>query len=216
MISIHKGIEPRLLREYKHAPDAQWDGPAMPNGITFTDVKDELRRALFREQHGLCAYCMSAIDTEHCKIEHFLPRTHHPERCLEYKNLLLCCPGIYGDEHTCDTKKDASPLSPSCNPAGEHPIERFITYDLDDGSILWQGAHHTELDDTLNLNSEHLKNNRLIALRNFKKIFITHSAKRNRKTEAEKAIRRFTETTGDFLPYLGIILYWLRSRLCHA
>lgn len=214
MISIHKGNEPRLLKEYKHTPDAQWDGPAMPRGITFTDVKDELRRVLFHEQHGLCAYCMSVVDAEHCKIEHFLPRTHYPESNLDYKNLLLCCPGIYGDDHTCDTKKDSTLLSPSCNPAGAHPIEHFITYDLNDGSILWQGVHHTDLDDTLNLNSEHIKKNRLNALRNFKKEFIAHAAKQKRKAEAEKAIRRFTETPGDYLPYLGIILYWLRG-LCH-
>lgn len=203
-----------MLRKYKHAPDAQWDGPAMPDGTTFSDVKDELRRVLFREQHGLCAYCMCAVDTERCKIEHILPRTRHPESSLEYKNLLLCCPGIYGETHTCDTQKGDTLLSPSCNPANKRPIEHFITYNLDDGSILWQDAHCTDLDDTLNLNCEYLKKNRLDALKKFKKVFIKRAGKQDRKTVAEKAIRTYTETDGDFLPYLGIILYWLRSRLC--
>lgn len=56
------------------------------NGIYYS--KQELRDTLFKEQFGLCCYCMKAIKNEplQIKIEHFLPKeTYKPNEVFEYK-----------------------------------------------------------------------------------------------------------------------------------
>ena len=76
--------------------------------------KEELREVLFKEQFGLCCYCMNAIKNEplYTKIEHFLPKeTYNPKEVFEYKNLFAACNG--GEKDTnykprilhCDSEK---------------------------------------------------------------------------------------------------------------
>lgn len=109
MLNIRKGKEPEKLGRYRNIEGADWDGPVSKDGLTFSEVKDEIRQALFKEQKGLCAYCMcrlgltSALDV---KIEHFFPRaesSQNPElkyKNLEYSNLLLCCLGLHSPDST--------------------------------------------------------------------------------------------------------------------
>lgn len=75
-----------------------------PNWSTFRDEEPdayrELREALIRTQHGLCAYCEINIhDTSPSQVEHYLPKSkasrNEPDfdRQLDFRNHLACCMG---------------------------------------------------------------------------------------------------------------------------
>lgn len=94
--------------------------------------KQEMRDALHQEQYGLCAYCLSRIKSvafrdqkqqSGMKIEHFTPRSVHPDRMFDWDNLLGVCGGIYHSSqgttvHHCDDSRGNKslhvyPASPS-------------------------------------------------------------------------------------------------------
>jgi uncharacterized protein (TIGR02646 family) len=64
-----------------------------------TDLKDLLRRSLFDEQHGLCAYCMSKLvlptkySLTRVTIEHYKALSQSRSTVFDYSNLLLVCDG---------------------------------------------------------------------------------------------------------------------------
>lgn len=64
-----------------------------------TDLKKLLRRSLFDEQHGFCAYCMSKLilPTEgslpRVTIEHYRALSKSRSTVFDYDNLLLVCDG---------------------------------------------------------------------------------------------------------------------------
>lgn len=112
MRHIAKGREPRELVAWRAQPGAAWDGGG------FTTVKDEIRKALVRDQAYLCAYCMRRIDAEPepgaappslaMKVEHWRPQSRAPELALAWSNLLGVCNGGVGvppADQTCDTRK---------------------------------------------------------------------------------------------------------------
>jgi len=89
-------------------------------------VKAELRKRLFDEQHGRCAYCERKLTLSNTKIEHFHPQstplTSATPAChsrtdeqdlsradVSTKNMLLCCLGADSagrrESTTCDTRK---------------------------------------------------------------------------------------------------------------
>ena len=101
MIHIQKHSPPNKFVEFvQQNKNAHFDD--MPS-----EVKQILRDSLLKEQGYLCAYCMSKIDDQHTKIEHYEPRNNKNE--LDYKNLLAVCGGNSGgndEKHQhCDTKK---------------------------------------------------------------------------------------------------------------
>lgn len=58
--------------------------------------KSVIGEALCREQHGLCAYCMSQIRSEGKKnvwIEHYKALSRNKETALDYQNFLGVCSG---------------------------------------------------------------------------------------------------------------------------
>lgn len=58
--------------------------------------KNEIREALDKEQHGLCAYCMGRIDSKvrnSVRIEHYRPLSEHKKLALDYQNYLGVCFG---------------------------------------------------------------------------------------------------------------------------
>ena len=65
MIYIKKRTEPSSLKEYRSQPNATYEG--------FRD-KDDIRKALLKEQGCLCAYCMSRRTKENMKIEYWSPQ----------------------------------------------------------------------------------------------------------------------------------------------
>jgi uncharacterized protein (TIGR02646 family) len=90
-----------------------------------------LKAQLFREQRGLCCYCMKVIEidnaeiTKNATIEHFLPDSVFKENCADYFNLYLTCPNLHknadGNEEVTDEKH--------CDKfKGNYLIPKFIGY----------------------------------------------------------------------------------------
>lgn len=97
-----KGPPPPELARYTKNPAVTWSG---------CKDKPALRRALFAEQQGLCAYCLSALarpdrdphplpEEGGMKIEHWRARnepgidaTERHQRSFSWQNLLGVCPG---------------------------------------------------------------------------------------------------------------------------
>ena len=113
MIYIHKRRTPvavkRKAEEIKNSSENGYMGIRLPeDSKKLRDLfekmpKDDIRIALFREQHGLCAYCMRRIEPwrESMKIEHYKALTRNKDGALDYQNYLGVC---YGGEKDTDGK----------------------------------------------------------------------------------------------------------------
>ena len=206
MRTIRKGPEPKSLVEYR-----------LSGGTRYDDFRDtqELRIALVREQRGLCCYCMGSIsESGPMKIEHWRSQSKHPERQLEYANLLGACRGNEGLprlEH-CDTSKKNHDLSR--NPANpEHAVERIIRYQGDGKIVSTDPQFDLELNSVLNLNLAFLKSQRRSEVDALKKTLL----KRGNLKRAV-LLRLLEEWNGnslsrDLKPYCQVIVYFLRKRL---
>jgi 5-methylcytosine-specific restriction endonuclease McrA len=91
--SIEKGQEPRCVAELRREARriAKDTGKAaVPTDWEPKDCGDPIREALWREQGGLCAYCMRRIEPrgDKMKIEHFVSRSLEPNRMYDWDNLL--------------------------------------------------------------------------------------------------------------------------------
>ena len=203
---IAKGPEPVSLTAHRQTPYCDYDNYA---------AKDDLRRALVREQRGLCCYCMGRIRNgpTTMKIEHWRCRAHHASEQLNYRNLLGACIGGHGQpahlEH-CDTRKGDRDLQ--WNPADPlHHIETRVRYELD-GSIHADDADFDDqINDVLNLTLPVLKNNRkgiydavLRWWESQKKR--NHGLVPRERLERERA--RYSERVGELAPY-GQVAVWL-------
>jgi len=132
------------------------------------DIKDALRKALFEEQFGVCAYCEQKLKITKTKIEHHCEQSicdgenGTQDRRLEYTNLLLVCMGRGGmkNESHCDTSKADSKrkkyLPMQINPTISNHI-LTISYSTNGRIRSSNELHDKELNKILNLNVSHLK-----------------------------------------------------------
>lgn len=74
--------------------------------------KNDVKRVLLHEQHGICAYCMRRIRMDrHSRVEHLLPLSKNKQKAIDYDNMLAVCDGgeqiAGGQEHIlcCDAHK---------------------------------------------------------------------------------------------------------------
>lgn len=118
---IVKGREPKEWKEFRNTAGTDYES------------KQELRKSLYKEQGGLCAYCMKRLSNEfdrnvltRNKIDHIKPR----ESCtrnerMDYNNMVLCCSGTtFGITH-CDTHKGS--LSHTLSPLNPQFIDSLLT-----------------------------------------------------------------------------------------
>lgn len=151
--------EPLLLADYRNnTPNAAYDGLG-------GEIKQELRKELAQEQGFICAYCMARIEQtkEKMDIEHYITQrrhanslhdeqTHHTNQ-LNYLNMLgtcrqpRCCSGIRGN-----TPLTINPMDNSC--------ERLIQFRQDGGAFSTDARIQADIDMTLKLNDQTLKDNR--------------------------------------------------------
>ena len=109
---------PRVLREIarvKSSPEWSSSDKMDTSGIRaqFDSLdKSVFREQLYREQKGLCAYCMKRVRNDGSSvIEHYLPVDENRESALDYENMMLCCDGgrsrTDGNHHIlcCDASK---------------------------------------------------------------------------------------------------------------
>ena len=105
MIKITKGREPDELLKYRKKKFASYEGMDR-------SVKDAVIEALMEEQRYMCAYCMRRIPQANgnppVSIEHWEAQSSHPEKVLDYRNMLAVCSGNRGcgckDNMTCDAR----------------------------------------------------------------------------------------------------------------
>ena len=230
-----KSREPRSLTKYRTQADSA-------SKTIFDDYedKDELRKALLKEQGFICCYCMQRIkgayDSEtgilDTRIEHWAPQSKFdgtqagkPDLRLIYRNLMATCRGNEGkpeDQEHCDKRKGnqeitINPIDPSC--------EEKIYYGSGGELLAYDPAIQEEIgiDDNqkgiLNLNSQTLRDNRFSALQ------AKYDLMKRQKPEAEwkkqfiqNNIDRANSTNkkGYYPEYVSFILYFLSKRLDRA
>jgi len=142
-----------------------------------TCPKKDLRKALFDEQFGVCAYCQRKLPAENgqpkslkTKIEHHCEQTicngenGTTDRRLDYSNLLLVCTGKNGQpfELHCDSKKaeinqkDTDLLPMHLNPLKSSHVNK-MDYKSSGTITSKQEKHEKELNSILNINANFLK-----------------------------------------------------------
>lgn len=187
MRRIRKGPALAVLAPLDADQAARWDDV---DGAT----KLALLAALFTDQRGLCAYCLSRLNdpTKHddprpkaggMKVEHFAARNEQKitaeerhRRCFDWQNLLGVCPGgedvVSGDTVEglfCEAARGNVPLH--FNPASFPPDVSALLRSTDRGELRpaqdLSDEDRTKLDaqlKTLRLNAPWLQENRRRAI----------------------------------------------------
>ncbi|KAA6332713.1 hypothetical protein EZS27_018808 [termite gut metagenome] len=205
MKKIDKGVEPQEWEEHRNTP-----------GAIYQSISP-LREALLREQGYTCAYCMRRIpckdanSNEDIRIDHIKCREKYPDLQLDYKNMVICCPGAINNDFHCDKKKGASDISFT-------PFDSFfidtLSYLSGSGQIKSTNpSWDKELNNVLNLNNSLLKQNRKQTLEGI----IVSLGKREedwRKRNIEELLGKWKEKNknGQFEPYCGIIVWFLGKK----
>jgi uncharacterized protein (TIGR02646 family) len=209
--SIRKGREPKGWAEYRLSTP----------GATYEQApKDELRRALLAEQGYVCCYCMRRIDEGTTRIEHRRPRDPYINEQFTYRNLLAACEGGEGPNparHHCDVAKHnkeitIDPADPSRN------VEDLLRYSASGAIRSEDEAVHRDVDVTLKLNLDWLKDARLEVLDGFQKVFERKHQGTWPPEVIERELRKWAEIPpgGRLVPYAGIVVHYLRKRLQRA
>lgn len=212
MIHIRKGQEPQSLIAYRKTPGATYEGYR---------AKDDVRRALLRDQGYLCAYCMRRISIQEMKIEHWKAQKSSDgtgERyALDYRNMLGVCNGNQGAPHemqTCDTYRGNADLY--VDPREESHIQR-IEY-LTDGTIYSKDNRiDQDLNQRLNLNcsQSYLKEDRKKAIDTLHAFLRKEQDKGLWSAETLIKVRNRLEVleNGQKQVYLGAMLYFIDKYL---
>ncbi len=158
---IRKNAPPRKFQIYIKAENATYEDMD-------SDVKEALRKSLFDEQSGVCAYCGQRLDFDKTKIEHHCERSicngenGTEDKRLDYLNLLLVCLGIGGENNDlhCDTHKatldQTKGLPMQINPTIKNHIAT-ISYSRTGRIRSSNPLFDNELNKILNLNLKYLK-----------------------------------------------------------
>ncbi len=220
MIVIHRGKEPdRLLKYRKSSPQACYE--ELPR-----EVRDDIRRQLWEEQGGLCAYCMRQIRRpEDTRIEHFDARhpkdgEYDPADTLNFKRMLGVCygnsiwPGTKEEDKTCDAHRKNTPLT--VNPYHVNSI-RKIRYTPDGLITSADKDIREDVHKTLNLNcpASSLPENRKRVLIQTKVEIRKICKNKSHETYLSvlnKLHKRYTEQR-CLSPYCGIVIAWLEKEL---
>lgn len=228
MVPIEKNTPPRELLAEIHAYKAE-------NGMlpAWDEVrcKPEVTASLVSEQGGLCAYCMARIRATRegsitdAHVEHIHPqsKSSHGED-IDYDNMLAVCEGKHGEGSTswsCDRSRGNKKLT--VNPLSPQTL-RSIRYRSDGTIIAEDEAINIDLNVTLNLNGQHtgLKQNRKAVI---DRLFVElqRVAKRAGRDHEDRAVKKYcrerlaslskVDKNGCYLPYVGVLRYFLERRL---
>lgn len=162
---------------------AEWKAYRETEGVKYNAIP-ELRKALYDEQGGICAYCMQKLIDEHYdehglisnakyigdpkklervtnKIEHIKcrEREEYKEFIFDYNNMVMCCCGVaYNNFHKksehCDTSKGCKDIS--FTPLNPNFIET-ISYGKDGAITSSDDTYKKEFNNILNLNEPMLQ-----------------------------------------------------------
>lgn len=95
MVEIgHNSLSPHgLVALANTSPHPEWE-------TMNSDLKQEIRSSLNKEQSGLCAYCERKLPENQGRIDHIVPQSKDESLIYEYKNLCHSCSGYYSDRVT--------------------------------------------------------------------------------------------------------------------
>ena len=188
--------------------------------------KDNIREALLKEQHYICAYCMRSLpDKDSVRIEHWYPLSKARDTAIDYQNLLAVCEGIYSDQQQrqpcCDNSKGGKEIK--LDPR-DHVMMDHIQYESN-GTLYfdaptWMGekdkkAILTDIKDTLRLNgsdSELTIGRRIVW--NESKALLDSLRKKGKCTvsNVENLIKRIEEQE-TYPQYAGVMLFYYKRWL---
>lgn len=214
---IRKGPEPQelaeLRREHKRI-EQETAQPPVPNDWSNRGKHQTtaMRRALYDEQHGLCAYCQQSLTSPEFDgrgaftIEHVVARSTNVDLMFEWTNLIAVCPGQSGTVEHCDTRRgnDHLDIDP-CRPEIEqHVGVGSPKIDPTSGVRILPlvGANtslHAQLERTLGLNELVLGSNRL-QIRDLFRTKLQALVKQKKSSEAHRLLKRRLESATTTVP----------------
>ena len=185
MLYIRKSRTPQLIKQKRdeiiNTPDIGYNEIVLPEDVKKLRLifekmpKAEIREALCKEQHGLCAYCMRRIvsqkenpNDQEARIEHYVPLSRNKELALDYQNFLGVCHGGNKDEREkedelitcCDVHRSNKDLT--INPWDKRQMETiaykrngymFVKKNMGLDSEI-ADAMEKDINETLQLNGE--------------------------------------------------------------
>lgn len=205
----------------KDKEPAEWTAFRLTPGADY-ESKPCLRHALYKEQGGICAYCMRRLDNElkddvatSNRIEHIQNREKHDDLKLVYTNMVMCCSGLMQDkklDHVFYDRKKGN------NNIHFSPLDatfiHSLSYDRSKGKIfstdkLWQ----EEINSVLNLNDRLLMANRASALKAIKRKLGGRA--QWKASDIKKMIDFYDNRSVDNLyqPFSGMIVWYLKNKL---
>lgn len=235
MIEIKKGTEPEKLKTLREKAEENHLNPKQAYELLNRKktLKREVRESLIKEQGGLCAYCMCKIPREGLAIgiapitiEHLVPRD--PEdgkdigQGLDYNNLLAVCEGNRGlkgtrtsSDLTCDAAKGNKEFR-KINPCKPETLES-ITYTLDGKIDAEDEDVRYDLIEILNLNcptSPLVDERKAVLDEIIDEISQMEFQEEDQiNTYCEDRLQIFENEVEEKTPYVGIIIWYLKSLL---
>lgn len=234
MRNIRKSPQPKSLTKFLKMTDPK---PTFLGMDEYTER--DLKKSLYREQGGICCYCMSPLELEpgKCVIEHWQPkgRKKYPHRQLDYRNLMLSCTGgAIHDKNTKikrrsagmsgRTKKAQREWMVHCDHAKgerelkfspvEHSIEDGFAYD-GKGMIRYErdAGFNRQLELVLNLNQKYLCEQRVEALETFRQLLVKRGHLGKREWLRLREVYTRPGACGCFKPFCMVIVYYIDKKL---
>jgi uncharacterized protein (TIGR02646 family) len=190
-------------------------------GVDYQSIP-ELVESLLKEQGYICAYCMrripcrDKISNEDHHIEHILSRDNHPDKKLDYHNMVICCPGHIGDKDHCDRLKGEKDVSFNLF---DDQFIATLSYKTDGEIVSSNKQYNDEINDVLNLNTPLLKANRKDCWNGVVQNLVTlKKDKAWDKATLRQHLQKYSslhDKNGKLqhIPYCGIVIYNLQKKL---
>jgi len=203
---IIKDKEPAEWKAFRETPGAKYK------------ANKSLRQSLYKEQGGICAYCMQRLDDNlskrntHNRIEHIKSEAGYPQLQLVYSNMIMCCNGLTLENKHCDLAKENKEISFS--PLDNGFIES-LSYRTSDGTIISSNAiWNEEINKVLNLNAAPLKSNRKKTLKGIINC-LTRRHEKWRMRDLKREIDNWSNKDADglYYPYCGMVIWFLNKKL---
>lgn len=134
MNKLTKIDKPRILVENEIAWTSKYvalhnAGAEIPDSLSGSYRKPEIKQKLIEETHGKCAYCESKVSHIYPgDVEHIVPKSLFPEKIFAWENLTYAC-------YNCNNSKSTyySTSTPLLNPYLHEPAEHIRAY----GSLIF-------------------------------------------------------------------------------
>lgn len=208
MKSIKKQQEPQSLTFHKKQSFARYNN---------YDQKNELRQSLLAEQGYICCYCMKRITEDKMRIEHWLPQSKHPDRELDYANLLAACQGGENGskrQYHCDVSKGEQEIFVHPNEAIGTNCEALVQFRRNGYVYSKNEDIDRELNQILKLNLQHLVEGRVAALDGFQNALAKkYKSSLNRQKWQELYEDLSCGKDGQYKEYCRVVLAYIEKKL---